>query len=103
MVIRHQGYVLYDGSGKEVEREDGPGGNDVHTGNLVDAIRKGSPLACDAETGHVSSLLCHLGNISHRVDRLMKCDPGAGGRIVGDQDAMGHWKREYEPGWEPKV
>ena len=103
MVIRNQGYVLYDGSGKEVEREDGPGGNDVHTGNLVDAIRKGSPLACDAETGHVSSLLCHLGNISHRVDRLMKCDPGAGGRIVGDQDAMGHWKREYEPGWEPKV
>ena len=103
MVIRNQGYVLYDGSGKEVEREDGPGGNDVHTGNLVDAIRKGSPLACDAETGHVSSLLCHLGNISHRVDRLMKCDPGAGGQIVGDQDAMGYWKRQYEPGWEPTV
>ena len=56
-----------------------------------------------AETAHVSSLLCHLGNISHRVDRMLKCDPEQGGRILDDEEAMALWKRDYEPGWEPKV
>ena len=86
-----------------MERENGPGGNDVHTQNLVDGIRTGAPLTTDAEIAHISALHCHLGNISHRVDRLLKCDPGAGGRILDDEEAMGYWKREYEPGWEPQV
>ena len=103
MVIKGAGYVLYDAAGKEVERKDGPGGNDIHTQNLVDAIRDGVPLAADAATAHVSALHCHLGNISHRLDRLVKCDPQQGGRIVGDEEAMDHWKRQYEPGWEPVV
>ena len=103
MVIKGSGYVLYDGAGKEVERVDGPGGNDTHTQNLIDAIRNGTPLAADATTAHLSALQCHLGNISYRVDRRVKCDPANGGRIVGDEEAMGFWKREYEPGWEPVV
>ena len=103
MVIKGSGYVLYDGAGKEVAREDGPGGNDVHTQNFVDAIRIGTPLAADASVAHVSALHCHLGNISHLVDRRLKCNPEKGGVIMGDDEAMGRWKRDYEPGWEPKV
>jgi predicted dehydrogenase len=76
------GYVIHDAAGKEVERVAGSGGNDEHT--------------------HVSSLLCHLGNISHRVDRMLKCDPAAGGRIVDDEEADAFWQRNYEPGWGPE-
>lgn len=103
MAITNNGYILYDENGKEVAKESGPGGDDIHTQNFVDAIRKGTPLNADATTAHVSALYCHLGNISHRIDRMVKCDPQQGARIVGDAEAMGLWKREYEPGWEPTV
>jgi hypothetical protein len=32
----------------------------------------------------------------------VKCDP-QDGHIIGDHQAAAHWKRDYEPGWEPKV
>lgn len=103
MAITSNGYILYDESGKEVEQQSGSGGDDGHTQNLVDGIRQGAPLAADALTAHLSALYCHLGNISHRLGRLVKCDPAQHGRIIDDPEAMKHWQRDYEPGWEPSV
>jgi hypothetical protein len=47
------------------------GGGD-HYGNFLSAVRSGSPadLAADIEEGHLSSALCHLGNISYRMGAL---------------------------------
>ena len=44
------------------------GAND-HFANFIDAVRsrKNTDLTADIEEGHVSSALCHLGNISCRV------------------------------------
>ena len=47
-------------------------------------------------------MLVHLGNIAQRTGRTLSCDPKTG-RILGDDDAMRYWKREYQPGWEPRV
>jgi hypothetical protein len=46
-------------------------------------------------------MLIHLGNIAQRTGRTLMCDSKTG-RIQNDDDAMRYWKREYEPGWEPK-
>jgi predicted dehydrogenase len=56
--------LAYDNDGKELRRFEG-GGN--HYENFIDAVRsrKASDLAADILEGHLSSALCHTGNISH--------------------------------------
>jgi hypothetical protein len=74
----------------------------AHVANWLAAIRGEAQLNSEIEEGHKSTLLCHLGNIAHRVGRSLKCDP-KDGKIQADAEAMKLWTREYEKGWEPKV
>jgi hypothetical protein len=43
-----------------------------------------------------------LGNIALRTGRTLNIDP-KNGHIMADEEAMKYWRREYHPGWEPKV
>lgn len=74
----------------------------MHIQNFFSAIKKGTQLNSDILSGHQSTLLVQLGNISQRTGRALKIDP-SNGRILNDKDAMKLWSREYEKGWEPKV
>jgi predicted dehydrogenase len=74
----------------------------LHIANFVEAVRTGAALHAPIEEGVKSVLLCHLGNIAQRTRRKLRTDPAAG-QITGDPDAMKLWRREYAPGWEPKV
>ena len=58
--------IAYDTDGKEIKKWSG-GGN--HFGNFLDAVRsrKRSDLNAEILDGHLSSALCHTGNISHQV------------------------------------
>ncbi|MBS0210939.1 MAG: Gfo/Idh/MocA family oxidoreductase [Planctomycetes bacterium] len=49
------------------------GGDSVHFDNFLDAVRKRDykVLNADIEQGHLSSALCHLGNISYRLGKSM--------------------------------
>jgi hypothetical protein len=102
LAINGSGYTVFDPAGKELRSEKGDGGDVTHTDNLVAAIRAGAPLNSGIDEAHVSTLICHLGNISQRVGRSLRCNP-ADGHILDDDEAMRHWKRAYEPGWEPSV
>jgi len=75
-----------------------------HIQNFLGAIRSGHHQSLNAEIaeGYKSTLLCHLGNISHRTSRSLTCD-ASNGRIRDDNAAMEYWRREYAPGWEPKI
>jgi predicted dehydrogenase len=73
-----------------------------HFANFIDCIRTGKRPNSEIEDGQRSTLLCHLGNIAYRTGRTINLDPKTR-RIVGDAEASALWKREYEPGWEPKV
>jgi len=98
-------YTVFDAQDKEVGKFGTPSvGDDEHIVNLLDAIRNDQPLALNAEiaAGHKSTLLCHLGNIAHRVGRTLKIDP-QNGHILDDVEATKFWRREYENGWEPVV
>lgn len=73
--------------------------NDVlHVHNLCDAIRENAKLNADALTGHLSTSLCHLGNIATRVGRSLVFD-AASERIVGDAEADALVRREYRGHW----
>lgn len=105
LAITSDGYMLTDDKGKEVKKNSGGGPGDAnHAANLLAAIRANDPskLNCEIEIGHKSTLAPHLGNIAQRVGRVLTCDP-KNGHILGDEDAMKRWGREYEKGWEPKV
>jgi hypothetical protein len=64
----YSGGVAYDEDGKQIGKFGG-GGEGAHFKNFVDAIRSNKPeaLNADIEEGHLSSAMCHLGNISYRV------------------------------------
>jgi predicted dehydrogenase len=98
-------HTVYDERDKAISESPGTSsGEPEHVANFVSAIRSDDPSSLNAEIeiGHRSTLLCHLGNIAHRTGRTLKCDP-VNGHIQDDKEAMGLWKREYEPGWEPQV
>lgn len=62
------GGVVYDNDGKEVKKFSG-GTDALHYDNFIQAVRKRDHklLNADILEGHLSSALCHLGNISYRL------------------------------------
>lgn len=73
--------------------------NDVaHVQNFCDAIRTGAKLNADALTGHLSTSLCHLGNIATRLGRSLTFDPQRE-QFVGDEEANALVRRQYRDHW----
>lgn len=74
----------------------------IHIQNMFDAIKNGTSLNSNVDSGHKSTLLVQLGNISQRVGRMLNIDP-KNGHILNDQEASEYWSRTYEKGWEMKL
>jgi len=66
------------------------------------ASQTGEKLNSDIDSGHKSTLLVQLGNISQRTGRNLNIDPKTG-HILDDKDALRFWQRSYEKGWEMKL
>ncbi|MDR3193828.1 MAG: Gfo/Idh/MocA family oxidoreductase [Tannerella sp.] len=98
MVIKGYGaYETYLGE----NREKGPSNTapdelNEHFKNWFDAIRARDMTLQNGpvESGHLSSALAHLGNISYRLGRQLTFDPVAE-RFIGDEDANQMLTREY--------
>jgi predicted dehydrogenase len=85
------------------------GGGDNHEGphvqNFLDCIKSRKPSNADLATvGHISSVLCHGGNLASRVGRTLTLDPQTE-TFVGDAEANRLRTREvYRKPWElPEV
>jgi predicted dehydrogenase len=114
VVMDRDGYVVYDLKNTLVKQSlaantaDGLNisGDDemtaLHIENFVAAVRTGAALRQPIEEGAKSVLLCHLGNIAQWTGRALRVDP-QNGHILGDEEAMRFWQREYAPGWAPVV
>jgi len=70
----------------------------AHVANLLAAIRSGAKLNADPLTGHLSSSLCHLGNIATRLGRSLSFDP-VREQILADEEANLLVRREYRDHW----
>ena len=76
----------------ESEKDEGPS----HFQNFADAVKKRdrSVLNADILEGHLSSALCHLGNISYRTGRKLTFDP-SWENFPGDDEANAYLTRRY--------
>ena len=98
LVVKNYGtYESYLGE----RREKGPsrsesGELDLHFANWLDAVRKRDMTILNGpvESGHLSSALAHLGNISYRLGRQLEFDP-ISERFIGDEDANAMMTRQY--------
>jgi predicted dehydrogenase len=76
--------------------------SDDHMGNFFDCVRTRKPPICDAEVGHRSVSVCHLGVIALRLGRKLRWDP-AKEEFVGDREANGYLAREMRKPWTYEV
>jgi hypothetical protein len=75
---------------------------DLHFGNFIAGIKTGEKLHSPIQVANVSVTMLQLSNVAWMVNRELKLDT-ASGRILNDPEAMKHWARSYEKGWEVTV
>ena len=72
--------------------------SDNHMKNFFDCIRSRQQPICDAEIGHRSVSVCHLGVIALRTGRKLKWDP-AKEQFIGNKNADKYIAREQRKPW----
>jgi predicted dehydrogenase len=107
-IFGDKGYVTIGNSrwrafapdGKVVAQGASPGTqhDEAHKKNFLECVRSGSLPNCDIETGHATSVLCHLGNIAWRVGRTLRFDPETE-TLIGDQEANALRARQNRRPW----
>jgi hypothetical protein len=113
-VVDRNGFELFDLAGKQIRQVAAPASSETtgtvgegaldvyHAGNLVDVIRgRANALASPIREGHISTTLCHLGNIAYRTNSVLSVDEATG--KPSGAEAMKLWSVDYEPGWEVKA
>lgn len=68
-----------------------------HHRNFIECVRSGAKPNADIEINHLSTALCHLGNLACRVGRRLEFDPQTE-QFRGDDEANALLRREYREG-----
>ena len=81
------------------------GPNEIHVGrspghhqNFLDCVRLRTKPAADAEIGHRTATVCHLGDIAIRLGRKLRWDP-AKEHFMGDEEANKMLSRPMRSPW----
>ncbi|MBI4659359.1 MAG: Gfo/Idh/MocA family oxidoreductase [Verrucomicrobia bacterium] len=100
IVIGNSRWQAFDPKHKVVAQGSGDNDGLTHIQNFVDCVKTRKRPNADLETvGHISSVLCHAGNISWRVGRKIFLDP-ATERFTNDEEANRLRTRpEYRKPW----
>ena len=100
LVVDRGGWKVYDR--RETITSDTSEQALAHCRNFIDAVKTRERPTADIALAHVSSGLCHLGNIAYRLGREMVFSPQT--RDFGpDERANELLAREYRPTWELPV
>jgi predicted dehydrogenase len=93
------GWQIYGERNKLIEELKGTGPDlAAHHANFFDGIRSGAMLNADITINHLSTALCHLGNIAARTRSALVFDP-AKEQFTGHADASKLLRREYREHW----
>jgi hypothetical protein len=77
------------------------GGNleEMHVRNFLDCVKSRNRPNADIEEGHLSAVMCHLGNISTRLGRSLTWDAEKE-EMVNDAEASKWMMRPYRAPWD---
>ncbi len=102
ILLTNRGWKAYDAGGKLVKRGESDMGltQQLHTRNFFDAVRSRNRDSLNQEifSGHVSSSMCHAGNISWRTGKKLRFDPTT--ETFDDKEANQYVGREHRKGFE---
>jgi len=101
MFMSRRGKIqAWDEQNKPIELQIEPEGqNDVkHVANFCAAIRGEAQVNAPPEVAHLTTTLCHLGNIAARLGRSFRFDPDEE-RVIGDDEADRLLGRDYRDHW----
>ncbi len=106
ILLTNNSWTAYDGAGKVVKQGDGNSSQtqQAHIRNFLDAVRsrKRESLNQEIYSGHVSTVMCHAGNISWRTGKKLRLDPAT--ETFDDEEANQYVGREHRKGFElPEV
>lgn len=95
---RHE-FRVFDRAAKLIHSDKEEKADDnTHARNFIDCIKSRKAPNADIEKGHVSTVLCHLGNIVSRTGRTIHYDSKTE-TVKSDAEANKLIKREYRAHW----
>ncbi len=84
-----------DGTVDPVVKSEG----EFHEANFLDCVKSRKLPNSDIEIGRLSTMLCHLGNVSYKLGRDVRFD-GASETFGTDHEANGRLTKSYRKGFE---
>lgn len=100
-LVVEDGWKVYGPKNEVITSAEPSGGS--HPGNWLQCIKSRQRPNADIELGRLSTTICHLGNISHRLGRDVKFDPKTE-TFPGDKEANAWLTKQYRaPYTLPKV
>ena len=100
VLLTNTSWKAYDADGKLVKQGASDAGQQAHIRNFLDAVRSRNRESLNQEiySGHVSSAMCHAGNISWRTGKKLRFD--AETETFDDEEANQYVGREHRKGFE---
>ena len=97
---RHgDGWKVFDTDHKEVASGNGPFPEPQHIDNFLACVESRKTPNADIEQGHLSTNLCHLGNIAYRLSGRKLHWDGKAEKFINDDEANKLLKRAGREPW----
>ena len=71
----------------------------AHVRNFLDCVKSRQRPNADVEEGHLSAVMCHMGNIATRLGRTLKWD-ATKEEFIGDKEANALLSKPYRKPWK---
>lgn len=104
LLLTNTSWKAYDADGKVVKEGQSDVGQQAHVRNFLDAVksRKRESLNQEIYSGHISTVMCHAGNIAWRTGKKLRFNPET--ETFDDAEANRFVGREHRKGFElPKI
>jgi predicted dehydrogenase len=100
VLLTNTSWKAYDAEGKVVKEGGGDVGQQAHIRNFLDAVRSRERDSLNQEiySGHVSTVMCHAGNIAWRTGKKLRFN--AETETFDDEEANQFVGREHRKGYE---
>ena len=100
VLVSNSTWKAFDGEGKVLQEGGDKTALTAHVRNFLDAVKSRDRASLNQEIaqGHVSSVLCHAGNIAWRTGKKLRFD--AATETFDDAEANQLLGREYRKGYE---